>query len=125
MLVHFATLLVSRHPLIGAGLGAFVGYLPLYEYPHNVALEVAAELGIPAALIVLGPMLAGFVLLLRRGILEASPAAASLVMILIVFGVTANFAGDVASNRALWVFAGVALKLGVDALGLCKSSPID
>jgi hypothetical protein len=125
MLVHFATLLVSRHPLIGAGLGAFVGYLPLYEYPHNVALEVAAELGIPAALIVLGPMLAGFVLLLRRGVLEASSAVASLVMILIVFGVTANFAGDVASNRALWVFAGVALKLGVDALGLRMSSPID
>jgi hypothetical protein len=99
------------HPFVGAGLGAFVGLAP-YPYPHNIPLEVAGEMGLLGVLVLLVPLVVGWVRLTLAGIRAASPAVAAAVIIVVVYVVVANLSGDLASERGLWVFGLVLLKLG-------------
>jgi hypothetical protein len=55
-LLSYGWSLLQQHPLFGAGLAGFRYLSPnptLYKWPHNIFLEIACELGIPAALLVL------------------------------------------------------------------------
>ncbi len=99
------------HPFLGAGLGAFVGLAP-YPYPHNLPLEVAGEMGLLGVLMLLAPLVVGWVRLTLAGIRAASPAVATAIIIVVVYVVVANLSGDLASERGLWVFGLVLLKLG-------------
>ena len=99
------------HPLVGAGLGSFVGLAP-YKYPHNIVLELAGETGLVGVLLLLVPLAVGWVRLAAVGVKTASPAVASALMILLLYAVVANLSGDIASQRGLWVFGLVVLKLG-------------
>jgi O-antigen ligase len=54
-LLDYGWKLLQQHPLIGAGLQGFRYYSPnaaVYNWPHNIFLEIACELGIPAALLI-------------------------------------------------------------------------
>ena len=53
--------------------------------------------------------------MVRTGIQRASPAIASLIMVVAVFFIVANISGDIPSDRGMWIFGIVALKLGIDA----------
>ena len=86
-----------------------------YQYPHNVPLEVASETGLIGFLIVFGPLVAGWLMLLWSGIKRASPATAGVMMIVTVFFTTANLSGDIPSDRGLWIFGILAFKFGVDS----------
>jgi hypothetical protein len=115
--------LFLRHPILGAGVGAFAGTVPdslhpgqFYQYPHNVALEIAAETGTFGLLLFFVPLLAGWALLFRRGASAASAPVAVVLAVTAVFFTVANVSGDIPSERGLWIFGAVAFKLGVDRL---------
>jgi O-antigen ligase len=113
-LVEAGWALFAGHPLFGAGLGSYLG-LADHAYPHNIPLEVAGEMGLVGVLVLLVPLLVGWVRLAVAGVRSASPAAASAVMILLVYVVVANLSGDLGSERGLWVFGLIVLKLGWSA----------
>jgi O-antigen/teichoic acid export membrane protein len=114
--------LFIQSPVLGTGLGSFAGRVPdslhpgvFYQYPHNVPLEIAAETGLVGFLVMIVPLLATWWILLRNGIQRASPAIAGVLMIVAVFFIVANISGDIPSERGMWIFGIVALKLGIDA----------
>ncbi len=111
LLVQQGWTLFAGHPLFGAGLGSFVG-LAAYPYPHNILLEVAGEMGLVGVVVLLVPLLAGWVRLVAAGIRTGSQAAATAAVIVLAYTVVANLSGDLASQRGLWVFGLAALKLG-------------
>jgi hypothetical protein len=118
--------LLGQSPVLGTGVGSFAGVIPntstigttiggVYQYPHNVPLEVAAETGLIGFLLLFVPLLATWLALFWTGIQRASPAIAALMSFVTIFFVVANLSGDLPSNRGMWVFGIVALKLGIDA----------
>jgi len=48
--------MIFEHPIIGSGIGgfgnSFYGY-DIYAYPHNIFLEITAELGVPSLILLL------------------------------------------------------------------------
>jgi O-antigen ligase len=89
--------MIADHPWLGTGQGTFAYAFPSYrssdaaifgvwEMAHNTLLEIAAEMGVPIAALVVAAWLAifatliGGVLVRRRGILV--PAAALAVALL-------------------------------------------
>jgi hypothetical protein len=116
--------LLGQDPILGTGLGSFAGVVAqslhkgaFYQYPHNVPLEVASETGLIGFFLIFGPLVAGWLTLLWAGIRRGSPAVAGVMMIVTVFFTVANISGDIPSDRGLWVFGILALKLGIDMLG--------
>lgn len=114
--------LFTESPILGTGLGSYAGVVPdtgyqggSYLYPHNIPLEVAAETGLIGFLLIIAPLLVTWAVLFWTGIQRASPSIASLVMMVAVFFVVANISGDIPSDRGMWIFGIVALKLGIDA----------
>ncbi|MGA9593418.1 MAG: O-antigen ligase family protein [Candidatus Acidiferrales bacterium] len=102
--------LLQRHPLIGAGLGSFPYYSPdaaLYNWPHNIFLEIACELGLPALLIacaIFGGAIRDFLHQIRD---RRSPgfALSMLAGALLISGiVNATNTGDINSDRLTWLF---------------------
>jgi len=113
--------LLTQEPLLGTGLGSFAGVIPnsgskgnFYQYPHNVPLEVASETGLIGFILIFLPLVGGWLALLWGGIQRGSPAIAGVMMIVAVFFTVANLSGDIPSDRGLWVFGILALKLGLD-----------
>jgi len=102
--------LLQQHPLIGAGLQGYRYYSPnagIYNWPHNIFLEVGCELGIPAALVVL----AIFVTAVRDAVMQLkdgpSPVAtlSRVAVALLVIGIiNATNTGDINSDRSTWLF---------------------
>lgn len=70
--------MIKTHPLFGVGLGNFKTVMPQYAPPgtdidsmaHNMFIEVAAELGIPAFLLFVGIFYSGY-----RGLIRVRKAA--------------------------------------------------
>ncbi|MHB9026384.1 MAG: O-antigen ligase family protein [Armatimonadota bacterium] len=87
------------HPF-GQGIGSFEGVEVLYNYPHNIILEAAYEMGIFG----LGAMLAIYALVIRRAWqLWHSPSHRFLAGLLVmVFGYNLK-AGDLAAIPFQWV----------------------
>lgn len=106
--------LFAHHPIFGAGFGSFVGLVPGYQYPHNIFLEIGADLGIIGLLLIFVPLAWGSLRLAWQGIRTADSTTAVLLGILAAYLVAANFSGDLPSNRGLWIFAIVAMKFGLD-----------
>src|SRR5205807_378814 len=89
--------LVAESPILGTGLGSFAGYVhdsynigKVYQYPHNVPLEVAGETGLIGFLLIIVPLLASWVALFWKGVKSTSPAIAGVGMIVSVFFAVAN-----------------------------------
>ena len=122
-----AVQIIEQHPLFGIGAGGFqsVGVLesPPEDYPHNMVLEVWAELGF-AVLVVL---LASIVVLLSRlwtaawRLPPSSPACRLLYLLIGVFAFNlfeAMLTGDLNENRTFWGVFGLAyvvVRYGVPA----------
>jgi len=102
--------LLQQHPLLGAGIQGFRFHSPnagVYNWPHNIFLEIACEIGIPAA--ILACLL--FASTLRESLrqlrdqvspyLLLSQLAAALLLVGIVNAVNT---GDINSDRSTWLF---------------------
>ena len=98
------------HPLVGVGTGGFAAIRPVDSYPHNLFLEVGAELGV-LGLIPLIAMLIATATAIVRGY-RASPederahmaVAAALFLAALV---NAQVSGDIATNSGLWLSTGL------------------
>jgi O-antigen ligase len=90
----------AQNPVFGAGLGAFASNGFADQYPHNMYIEVASELGV----IGLIPLLGWLVLALRGA--ARSPVLLSLVVATSIY---ALFSGSLASNAEFWICTGIAV----------------
>lgn len=109
-LLDYGWQLLKQHPLLGVGVGGFRYASPnpgLYKWPHDVFMELACEMGIPAALLAL----AIFGAAIRESIHQLrdmasqerrpSMIAAGLLAIAVVTAVTT---GNINSDRSIWLF---------------------
>ena len=109
-LLNYGWELLQRHPLIGAGIGGFRYSSPnpgAFKWPHNVLLEIACELGIPAAFLIC----ALFGSALRESYRQVKDgrshyfAISTVVAALLVIGIiNALNTGDINSDRSTWLF---------------------
>ena len=110
--------LLQKHPLIGGGIQSFRYYSPnpgVYNWPHNIFLEIACELGIPAALMVS----AIFASAIRESLRQLKNQAVSRVALarltaaLLAVGIiNGTNTGDINSDRLTWLFLSLAFVLG-------------
>jgi O-antigen ligase len=106
--------LFTSHPVLGVGTGSFFGFDGLNEYPHNLLLEAAAELGFVGLVLMLGFLVSSW-----RTILKASsrlghsgrPQMALVAALFVSAVVNAMFSGDIPTNSDLWLAAGLGLGL--------------
>lgn len=109
-LLDYGWKLLQKHPLIGTGIQGFRYYSPnpeLYKWPHNIFLEIACEIGIPAALIacaIFGSAILEACRLLRHA--SAPHFALSQVAAALLFAglINGTNTGDINSDRATWLF---------------------
>ncbi|HUO33989.1 MAG TPA: O-antigen ligase family protein [Candidatus Acidoferrum sp.] len=119
-LVSFAWDLLRQHPLIGVGLEGYRFHslnAGVYKWPHDIFLEVACELGLPAfflmAIVFGGALRTSFLQLRARS--NPFPILAELVAALLFAGIiNATNTGDINSDRLTWLF--LALVFAVRAL---------
>jgi O-antigen ligase len=103
--------IARAHPVAGLGSGGFKLYSAVLIrkeliYPHNIFLEVAAEIGIAAALALAACIIAVLVGLFRlawaiedpRGRTQVNVVTALLLLALFA----AQFSGDINDNRVFW-----------------------
>jgi O-antigen ligase len=108
LLADAAVSLFREHP---TGVGT-AGYEPLtgYEWPHNIALEVASELGIPGLAALIG-LFAGIAVVLRRSarrrLIRHEVIGAATLLVLPLSVAFASF--DLNGNRVLWFGCGLCL----------------
>jgi O-antigen ligase len=117
-LMGHAIQLIERHPVLGVGIQGYRYYSPnaaLYNWPHNIFLEIACELGIPATLvgcaIFASAVCESFRQLKDRlaPYLVFSELAAALVFAGIV---NAMNTGDINSDRSTWLFISLVFVVG-------------
>ena len=106
--------LAVEHPLGGAGLDGFYGYIGVnqgVEYPHNYVLGVAAEGG----LIGIGLLTTAIVLWTRtvRGGGERPQLTGLAVSAAVFVGLSSLFSGDYYDARLAWLFAAMAAAAAV------------
>lgn len=121
-LLDYGWKLLQQHPLIGTGMEGFRYYsrnAGVYKWPHNIFLEIACELGIPAGLLIC--FLFGAAL--REAFVQLSDKTSPYLMLsqvasaLLLIGiVNAMNTGDINSDRSTWLF--VSLVFVVRALRL-------
>jgi O-antigen ligase len=99
------------HTLIGIGTGGYAA-ISSYgaNYPHNIVLEVGAELGVLGLLALVAFVISVLVRLLRLVAAGGETAGWSgLLLSLFVFSlVNAQFSGDIPYNSGLWLWGGLA-----------------
>jgi hypothetical protein len=105
--------LAERHPIRGAGAGAFSTINPAAKWPHNLFLELWSELGLAAMLVVAAAIVSALVGLFRLAWrLPAHGPEQPLVYILLgvfVFNVLAvQITGDINQNRTFWGMLAIA-----------------
>jgi O-antigen ligase len=119
--------LLQQHPLIGVGIQGFRYHslnAGLYNWPHNIFLEIACELGIPAVLIVciiFGSAIREAFRQMRDTslpYLTFSYVAAALLLVGIVNSLNT---GDINSDRSTWLFISLIFVTG--SLRLRASQP--
>jgi len=103
---------IGSHPLLGIGTGSFAQLAPIVQYPHNIALEAWAELGVIGFVLVVGTLIVGSVYVGRvvknatgRTRLEAAAVAALWSASI----PNALVSGDLSNNYYLWLTLGLAV----------------
>ena len=102
--------ILRLHPLLGIGIQGFRYGSPnpaLYNWPHNIFLEVACELGIPAGLIVcaiFGSAIRESFRQLRNRVAPDAMLAEVAAALLLVGIINGTNTGDINSDRSTWLF---------------------
>jgi len=98
-------------PIFGAGSGSFAALAPYpgVFYPHNIFLEIAAELGLAGLALLLLLIGGSFIRLVRLAAMESAGGVLSgFAGALLVYGlVNALVSGDITANFLLWLAAGL------------------
>lgn len=109
-LLEYGWQLLKQHPLLGVGIGGFRYASPnpsLYKWPHDIFIELACELGIPAALIgfaIFGSALRESIRQLRDRF-SAEHTVSMIVAGLLWIGLMAAVTtGNINSDRSIWLF---------------------
>ncbi|MGH8628350.1 MAG: O-antigen ligase family protein, partial [Gammaproteobacteria bacterium] len=107
--------LIAEHPILGVGLGAFpyYGTIPppepwfVYNWPHNVIIEIGCEMGLAAAMIACVLIILAFVETFRQLAdgrfqykIYTRLSLACLIIGLISFVAT----GDINNQRPMWLY---------------------
>jgi O-antigen ligase len=113
VLVQQAFQLIDRDPVRGGGAGAFSTSNPSAKWPHNLFLELWAELGLAAILVVVAAVVAALAGLFRLAWrLPAQGSEQELVYILLavfVFNLLAvQVSGNINDNRDFWGMLAIA-----------------
>jgi O-antigen ligase len=109
-LLSYGWKLLQQHPLLGVGIQGFRYYSPnagLYNWPHNIFLEVCCELGLPAGIIVVALFGSAIREACRQLQDRAAPylALSQVAAALLAVGiVNATNTGDINSDRSTWLF---------------------
>jgi hypothetical protein len=100
-------------PLFGTGIGGFAS-AGVDLYPHNLLLEVAAELG----------LLGSFALVVWSGLALMGASRRPMMMGLVVgTAMFALFSGSIASNAEFWMFSALAVALAPIAMAAWPATP--
>lgn len=112
-LMALAWKLIRENPLQGVGIAGYPSHSPnpqIYGWPHNIFLELAAELGIPIALAFAILVVWSF----RTAIAQVRRADFPLrnlsvcVLSLLIFGFIQMIkSGDINDNRSMWLYLGL------------------
>ena len=123
---HEAWHMFLAHPLSGSGTGAFAGIEPIDLFPHNLFLEMGAEVGILGVIAVLLVVLGGLRALRRADVLSLGRLRIEVALVgalLAAAFVNAQVSSDVTSNSALWLAVGLALGLEQHAVAVSARDP--
>jgi O-antigen ligase len=123
--------LIEHDPFIGIGAGGFqsVGKLahPPEDYPHNLPLEVWSELGLLAAVVLAGSIVAVLIGMWQGAWrLPPGPSSQLLYVVLGVFVfkvLAAQVSGDLNENRAFWGSFGLAWLIVQHGIPAPRPSP--
>lgn len=105
----------GQHPFLGVGTGGFAALNP-EQYPHNILLEVAVELGavgLVALLVMIGGMLARLGSLWRTTVGPDRLQAALIIALFTSSLVNACVSGAIQDNRDIWIWGGIGLGMYV------------
>ncbi len=100
--------LTMEFPILGIGIGGYPFHSPnplIFQYPHNVILEVSSEMGIFSAFLVCALIVLSFLEILRLSFNKdlANAALARTVFALIIISVITGMThGDINSLRIMW-----------------------
>ena len=109
-LLRYGWKLLQQHPLLGVGIQGFRYYSPnagLYNWPHNIFLEVCCELGLPAGILVVALFGSAIREAWRQLKDHVAPhlALSQVCAALLAVGiVNATNTGDINSDRSTWLF---------------------
>jgi O-antigen ligase len=101
----------GAHPLAGIGTGGFAAY-DLEFYPHNILLEVAAELGIVGVVAFIAmatSIMRRLIVLWRRTHARLQLEVTLLIALFLSALVNAIFSGAIQDNSDLWLWGGLAV----------------
>jgi O-antigen ligase len=127
-LVQQAFQLIDRDPIRGGGVGAFSTVNPTAKWPHNLFLELWAELGLAALVVVAAAIVATLVGLFRLAWrLPGQSRRQELVYILLavfVFNLLAvQVSGNINDNRDFWGMLAIASLVVAGRLDAREPSP--
>jgi O-antigen ligase len=127
-LVQQAFQLINRDPIRGGGVGAFSTVNPTAKWPHNLFLELWAELGLAALVVVAAAIVATLVGLFRLAWrLPGQSREQELVYILLavfVFNLLAvQVSGNINDNRDFWGMLAIASLVVAGRLDTHEPSP--
>jgi O-antigen ligase len=99
--------LIERAPLRGAGVGAFTTVNPIVEWPHNLFLELWAELGLAAVLVGAAAIVAVLAGLFRTAWrlpedLPEHELAYTLLAVFVFNLLAVQVSGNINDNRVFW-----------------------
>jgi O-antigen ligase len=101
----------GAHPLAGIGTGGFAAY-DLEFYPHNILLEVAAELGIVGVVAFIAmatSIMRRLIVLWRKTHARLQLEVTLLIALFLSALVNAIFSGAIQDNSDLWLWGGLAV----------------
>lgn len=105
-----ATAMILQNPIIGQGFASFPLFyngLDKKEYPHNIFLEIQAELGIIGTVIFVSLLAYAFyrgVIIYKRNFEKLDYVQLSAIGLFIFFFLNSNTTGDITDNRILFAF---------------------
>lgn len=99
----------SQNPFFGSGIGSFpiaVGWPDKRLYPHNIVLEILAELGL-VGLVIFGLFLFYGVRMLIRNFFSNYPLSIFVFMVFVMTFFDALIGGDISDHRLMMVAMGL------------------
>lgn len=110
--------ILTQHPLFGVGIQGFRYASPnpgVYNWPHNIFLETACELGVPACLlifVIFGSVLREALRQLRNRISPCFKLSQLASALFVIGVVNALNTGDINSDRSTWLFMSLVFVVG-------------